>query len=110
MMDHYYLDGHVARPCPDLITWAMWFEKADRVVKQERIGGALVSTVFLGLNHQWGRGPPLLFETMIFGGRYESGEYCDRCSTWEQAEAMHARAVNLVRETITTKSETNDAA
>jgi len=27
-----------------------------------------ISTVWIGLNHQFGSGPPLIFETMVFGG------------------------------------------
>jgi hypothetical protein len=38
---------------------------------------------------------PILFETMIFGGRLDN--FMNRCSTWEEAEAMHNEAVNLVR-------------
>lgn len=51
-----------------------------------------VSTVFLGLDHNWtNQGPPLLFETMIFGGKYD--QYQIRYSTWEQAETGHNRIV-----------------
>ena len=57
----------------------------------------LVSTFFLGLDHAFGGGPPLLFETMIFGMPERSEEYQERCSTWEQAEAMHERAVAHAR-------------
>ena len=54
------------------------------------------STVFLGLDHRFiDDGPPLLFETMIFGGDGDKDQW--RCSTWEQAEAQHRRAVELVR-------------
>ena len=56
--------------------------------------GIMVSTVFLGLDHQYGDGPPLLFETMIFGGIHD--EFCERCSTWAQAEEQHALAVKIV--------------
>lgn len=38
-------------------------------------------------------GPPIVFETMIFGGAND--EYQERCSTWEEAEAMHKRACKL---------------
>jgi hypothetical protein len=55
--------------------------------------GVEVSTVFLGLDHAWGKGPPMLFETMIFGGEHD--QYQERCSTWEQAEEMHRRACAL---------------
>jgi len=62
------------------------------------VGPFLVSTVFLGIDHNWGGGPPLIFETMIFNQGPESErpwheEYQERYSTWEQAEAGHARAV-----------------
>lgn len=66
----------------------------DRVVKQETIGDAWISTVFLGLDHSWEEGPPVLFETMIFGGEHDM--YQDRYCTWEEAEEGHKKAVNLV--------------
>src|SRR4051794_39297838 len=61
----------------------------------------VVSTVFLGIDHNFGFGPdkdPLLFETMIFGGdeRSEFGEsYCERYHTWGEAEAGHTQAVTF---------------
>lgn len=92
MSDKFILEGRMPVPV-DLMTWARWFESADRVVAKSEVGDARVSTVFLGVDHSWGEGPPLLFETMIFGGPHD--EYQNRCSTWEQAEAMHAEAVRL---------------
>jgi hypothetical protein len=96
MNDKYILDGKTPVPAADLMTWAKWFETANRHVASTEVGNMRVSTVFLGLNHQYGSGPPLLFETMIFGGP-EDAEYQDRCSTWEEAEAMHQRAVEHAR-------------
>ncbi len=92
MIDHYILDGHKAIKA-DLMTWARWFEKAgaDRIVAKTDIAHVNVSTVFLGLDHQYGEGPPHIFETMIFGGP-EDG-WTERCETWEQAEEMHRRAI-----------------
>jgi hypothetical protein len=52
-----------------------------------------VSTVFLGLDHSFGEGPPQLFETMIFGGEHD--EYQERYSTWDEAEAGHKKACKL---------------
>lgn len=97
---YYRLDANrIARPCSSLIEWAEYYELADRHVADERIGDARISTVFLGIDHSFGFGGlPLIFETMIFGGTQDG--YCDRCSTWQEAEAMHARACNLVRETM----------
>lgn len=92
---YYILDGHVARKVESLEEWAKKFDLADRRVGDDMIGDVRVSTVFLGFDHAHLGGPPLLFETMIFGGS-EDG-YQDRCSTWEQAEAQHANAVAMVR-------------
>jgi len=90
MIKHYILDGH--NPVSvDLMRWATWFERADRHVAQSGVkDGVQVSTVFLGLDHSWGEGPPMLFETMIFGGEHD--QYQERCSTWGQAEEMHKTA------------------
>jgi hypothetical protein len=58
----------------------------------DEVGEARVSTVWLGLNHEWMPGrPPLIFETMIFGGDY--GDYCARYSTEAAAAAGHAAVV-----------------
>lgn len=84
----YTLDGQIAKECVDILAWARWMENADRRVAITAQGDTEVSTVFLGVNHQFGDGPPLIFETMVFGGDYD-GECC-RYSTWEQAEGGHA--------------------
>ena len=64
---HYILEGKGLKRV-DLMVWAAWLEKADRVickdyVQSERYGIICISTVFLGLQH-----PPNgeLFETMVF--------------------------------------------
>ncbi len=55
-----------------------------------------VSTVFLALDHQHTPGgPPLLFETMIFGGEHDMWQ--DRYSTWVEAQEGHARAVLVAK-------------
>lgn len=90
--DKYILNGHEAMPA-DLMTWAKWYETADRHVARTEREDVCVSTVFLGIDHRFGDGPPLIFETMIFGG--PNAEYQDRCSTWDEAVAMHERACQL---------------
>jgi hypothetical protein len=100
MGERYILDGRTPVPCEDLFTWGKWLQTTDqRRVAFTTTRTAEVSTVFLGLNHQYGSGPPLLFETMIFGGTHDG--YSDRYATWDEAEAGHARAVTL--------AETEDA-
>lgn len=62
----------------------------ERRVGRDKAGDYTVSTVFLGLDHQFGDGPPLLFETMVFGG---DSEECERYTTYEEAVAGHRRWV-----------------
>lgn len=96
MRDKYILDGHRAVLCDDLLTWARWLETADRRVARTVVyADVTVSTVFLGLDHQYGNGPPLLFETMIFGGPHDQEQ--DRYATWEDAERGHETMVGLAR-------------
>lgn len=95
----YILDPttKAAIPCDDLDAWGRWFEKADRHVAQTKLNGYRVSTVFLGLDHDFsGNGPAILFETMVFPGDSWGEVYCDRCSTWDEAVAMHEKAVAWV--------------
>jgi hypothetical protein len=92
MNDYFDLDG---RPI-DQAAWAQLF-KHDRHIGLDTEGEVTVSTVWLGLNHNWsGLDPPLIFETMVFGGAYH--EYCQRYSTKAQALAGHDQAVAMVRE------------
>jgi len=100
----YILRGHTPVPCKDLHAWAEWFESADRLVAREALSADVeVSTVFIALDHSFGRGPPLVFETMIFGGPLDG--YTDRYSTWNQAEAGHRRAVAMMRERMPTTQQ-----
>lgn len=88
-------------PEPDTLRWGKWLEKnwsrktlavdypvADQVVK--------VSTIFLGVNHNWSPGGlPILWETMIFGGEHDLFQvrYTDRQTALEG----HEKAVQLVK-------------
>lgn len=59
-----------------------------RRVGSFQIGDLLVSTVHLVLDHQYApEGPPLIFETMVFGDAND--EPCWRYSTEEQAQLGH---------------------
>jgi hypothetical protein len=92
----YILVDRVPVPCPDLMKWGQFMQYADRHVAQTMVDGIRVSTVFLGLDHSWCDGPPVLFETMIFGGEHDD-EYQERCSTWAEAEEMHRVAVEAAK-------------
>jgi hypothetical protein len=98
MNDRYILDAQgTPVPEPDLMKWACWYESATRIVAQEWVGEAQVSTVFLGLDHNHRRqGPPILWETMVFNGRL-NGSMARCAGSKEQAEAMHQSMVDKVK-------------
>lgn len=101
----YVLDGHEVRQVDDVLTWARQFKFDKRRVAFTDLGWATVSTVFLGVDHRhFGEGPPVLFETMVFGNP-KTGEtfpeeldgLMNRYTTWDEAEAGHAEIVAEVR-------------
>src|SRR2546430_1150552 len=100
MIDYYTLDAsNTPIPCT-LQEWSDLYEtpegRAKRRVAQDTVNGYDISTVFLGLDHGYGMyKEPMLFETMIFGDRGEE-DYQERCTTWQQAEEMHKRAIKYV--------------
>lgn len=92
-MIYYILKDKKAVPTKDLLEWVKMFEDTkSRIVKQEECKAHRISTVFLGIDHNWVGTDPLLFETMVFD-KNGNEVYCDRCSTWDEAELMHEKAV-----------------
>lgn len=95
----------------DTMQWASSFGQRHREMKQTgedpwRVAltdiensCCYVSTVFLGLDHNFFGGRALLFETMIF--HREPGEerfdFQERCSTWDEAVEQHERGVQWAR-------------
>lgn len=86
--------NHELIPCPDLHEWARMFGSMDRIVQQTGNRTVHVSTVFLGLDHNYCGGPPICFETMVFGGKHN--DYQERYATWAEAERGHRRIVKRV--------------
>jgi hypothetical protein len=95
--DHYIIKGREIEKV-DLMTWAEWFEEnldARRVALDSR-EGVEVSTVFLGLDYNFaGIGPPILFETMIFGGEFDL-QIMGRYATYDEALVGHVEACRRV--------------
>jgi hypothetical protein len=79
----------------DLMTWATWLDTAEHQVGVARVGNAEISTVFLGLDHNFRGGEPILFETMIFGGPLDGEAW--RYATYQEAERGHAEAVTQAK-------------
>lgn len=91
--DYYDRNGN---PLPSIQAWSALHKNREyQSVSQTEIDEDVrVSTVWLGLDHNfYGEGPPLIFETMIFGGPLN--DYQERYSTEEQARTGHNAAVKL---------------
>jgi hypothetical protein len=101
---YYILDENRQPVAVDLLTWGRWFEEEPdrRRVAETFTELCWVSTIFLGVDHNFiGRGPPILFETMVFdrepqlkemfGKVREIHEDIDGCryASWDDAEAGH---------------------
>ena len=94
MSRYYDRDGNQI----DLEEWSRIYTPENQRVAATNIGESYISTVWLGINHQWEpTGPPLFFETMIFDGPLD-GE-CWRYSTLDQAQQGHEAACLKVIET-----------
>lgn len=97
MHDYYILDDNHVPVAVDMMTWATSFDRRPHVGR-DTVRGAMVSTVFLGLNHNWiPGGPPHIFETMVFGDP-DYDQFQRRYSTWDEAKGGHALVLNHVLE------------
>jgi hypothetical protein len=90
-MDTYILeeDGKTPKKVDDMYEWEKYMETASRTLKRTYFeDGHYLSTVFLGLDHQWGdSGLPLLWESLVFGGSMDG--YMECSHGYEEASAAH---------------------
>lgn len=96
-LKYYVLDDEGEPVACDWRTWGLWFETHffDRCVLRDDVGRVRVSTVFLGLDHRhFGDGPPILWETMVFGGLCDG--FQRRATSKLDALLVHQHAVALV--------------
>ena len=87
----YKLDGDTPVPVSaEEVDWGnRWHIKTT-------VNDSTVSTVFIPIDHSFGDGPPVLFETLIFGGPLaDEGE---RYHTKADAEEGHTKWVKRVLE------------
>lgn len=93
MRSMYY--DRQGKPIENCLAWGRLFEdKEYKIVKQENMLGKLVflSTVWLGLDHNFGGGKPLIFETMAFCNKCGYSELAmDRYTTEKEALVGHER-------------------
>ena len=97
----YYILDEDDQPvkCEDVLKWGAWIQTANRTLKVDHFPGDIrVSTVFLGMDHGWGSGTPVLWETMIFGGEHDQDQW--RAAARLSACHFHRKAVNMVRKSL----------
>lgn len=90
-------DGHPV-PCSDVREFGEWFQTADnRIVQQDRVNNLLVSTVFLGFDHGFDDGPPVLWETMVLeAGEHPLSEMQQRYRSRDDAIRGHREVLQQV--------------
>src|SRR5687768_5498583 len=85
---HYDREGNPI----SLETWGKLLEDPSyKRLASHQLSHVTVSTVWLGLDHSWGAGPPVIFETMVFGGPDNS--YQERYRTELDARLGHLRTL-----------------
>ncbi len=96
----YILDGDLALPCEDMDAAKAWqgSNQASKFIANDHIDGLWISTIFLVMNHEFDEArPPLIFETMVFPEGVWTELYCDRYSTYHQAQRGHQAVLERVR-------------
>lgn len=98
MFEHCYIYDEAGKPVvTDATTMAKWLTNDRRRLAWDEIGSLKVSTVFLGINHQWEEGPPVLWETMVFGLSDDADEIQVRYTSQAAALIGHHRVCAKVR-------------
>lgn len=96
----YILDKNgKPKPEKDILKWAKWFQSpGNRIVEHTHIGDVMISTVFMGLDHSFGSGKPVLWETMIFGSKHKAlKDYQVRYTAISNARKGHKYAVQFAK-------------
>jgi len=108
------LEGHKVILVSNVLEWAMKYSESNRHIALNEISqdctikelqlqlgweaaddSFVVSTVFMGINHNFFSGKPLWFETMVFP-EINGNSFQNRYETWEEAETGHTFTISLV--------------
>lgn len=94
---HYDIDGRAIRHAEYLQLLERKRTENYHRVAIDHIELYEVSTVWLGLDHGFGRGAPLIFETMVFLDGTVEDTYLQRYATKEEAMAGHEAVCAEIR-------------
>lgn len=97
-MKMYILDGNAQPVECDPIRAAEWKQDhfSECIVGRTVVGNVEVSTVFLGMDHSYGDGPPVLWETLVRGGSGDGD--ITRYDSLAEAEQGHAAICAVAEE------------
>jgi hypothetical protein len=109
LSDWYDKEGHPI----SIPEWGVLHRDEDYVrVGLTEVGPYVVSTVWIGLDHSWGQGPPVIFETMVFTKSAWHDDRSDpdheqlleidakRYCTLQEAQEGHSETVLLIEATL----------
>lgn len=97
-MNRYILVNKKPVREPNLLKWADWMAKENKRIGYDKIDEILICTIFLGIDHRFGTGSPLLFETIVsHGEEYSELDELVRYETWDDAVQGHERWVKKVK-------------
>lgn len=97
----YYILRDYKLVSVSMMEWARWFEDpSQRIIDSTYLDNIHISTVFLGIDHNFGfddlvNHRPILFESMVFGGKLDQFQW--RYSTLGDAKQGHYELVEAVR-------------
>lgn len=78
--------------------WGELFENSlYKIVKQDHFDDLMVSTVWLGIDHSFGSGPPIIFETLVLKDDYSEVDGM-RYETEDEALEGHKELFKKVRD------------
>lgn len=98
------IDGHFYRlvdrvpvPCTLAEFAESMKDDANRIVAQTMVKEMQVSSIFTGINTNWGKGAPVLFETAVFGLPDDLRPQWS-LSSWDETMETHKLLVDMLTE------------
>lgn len=86
------------------LEWADWFGRStERFIVSAAVGPLTVSTIFIGIDHNYLRtGPPLVFETAILEFDVDGAHVFEmwRYATYDEAEAGQRVACSIAEQMV----------